>query len=176
MITHDDYLRAAYSDSDSEWSSLERQRVTDVLGKANKKPSTHKRIRKKRTAIPVATPKVPLLASMVGSGDGIVGLNYNMKDDKNWRIDPADRGMNFFYIYWYSFLVVYNFALAMNSDSVTTYLSLQCPAKRLTVPTRVIRNTLRGPDRNSINMRRLVCGKDSPGTRCSNSTCNILSM
>jgi len=87
---------AAYSDSDSEWSSLERQRATDVLSKANKKPSSHKRIRKKRTAIPVATPKVPSLASM-GSGDGIVGLNYNMKDDKNWRVDPADRGKSFDY-------------------------------------------------------------------------------
>lgn len=67
--------------------------MADALGKANKKSSSHKRIRKKRTAIPVATPKVPSLASM-GSGDGIVGLNYNMKDDKNWRIDPTDRGKN----------------------------------------------------------------------------------
>ncbi|XP_025993656.1 rho GTPase-activating protein 190 isoform X3 [Solenopsis invicta] len=80
----------SYSDSDSEWSSLERQRATDALIKGNKKCSSHKRIRKKRTAIPVATPKVPSLASM-GSGDGIVGLNYNMKDDKNWRVDPAER-------------------------------------------------------------------------------------
>lgn len=70
---------------------MERQRATDVLSKGNKKPSSHKRIRKKRTAIPVATPKVPSLASM-GSGDGIVGLNYNIKDDKNWRVDLADRG------------------------------------------------------------------------------------
>lgn len=80
----------SYSDSDSEWSSLERQKIVDALGKVNKKPLTHKRIRKKRIAIPVATPKVPSLASM-GSGDGIVGMNYNLKDDKNWRIDPAER-------------------------------------------------------------------------------------
>ncbi|XP_024940341.1 rho GTPase-activating protein 190 isoform X7 [Cephus cinctus] len=80
----------SYSDSDSDWSSLERQRISDVLGKMNKKPSTHKRTRKKRTAIPVATPKVPSLASMT-SGDGIVGLNYTMKDDKSWRMDPAER-------------------------------------------------------------------------------------
>ncbi|XP_029033952.1 rho GTPase-activating protein 190 isoform X4 [Osmia bicornis bicornis] len=80
----------SYSDSDSEWSSLERQKVADVLGKANKKPPSHKRIRKKRTAIPVAAPKVPSLASM-GSGDGIVGLNYNIKEDKNWRVNPAER-------------------------------------------------------------------------------------
>ncbi|XP_076178703.1 rho GTPase-activating protein 190 isoform X4 [Ptiloglossa arizonensis] len=82
----------SYSDSDSEWSSLERQRgVADVLCKVTKKPATHKRIRKKRTAIPVAAPKVPTLASM-GSGDGIVGLNYNVKEDKNWRGDPVERG------------------------------------------------------------------------------------
>lgn len=85
------YLCIAYSDSDSEWSSSERQKIVDASGKVNKKPLTHKRIRKKRIAIPVATPKVPSLASM-GSGDGIVGMNYNLKDDKNWRIDPAERG------------------------------------------------------------------------------------
>lgn len=81
----------AYSESDSDWSSPERQRSVDLLGKANKKPSTHKRIRKKRTAIPVATPKVPLLSSL-GSGEGIPGLNYSMKEDKTWRHDTMDRG------------------------------------------------------------------------------------
>ncbi|XP_015111306.1 rho GTPase-activating protein 190 isoform X3 [Diachasma alloeum] len=80
----------SYSDSDSEWSSLERQRVADVIAKANKKPTTHKRTRKKRAAIPVATPKVPSLGSMT-SGDGIVGLNYSIKDDKTWRIDLTER-------------------------------------------------------------------------------------
>uniref|UniRef100_A0A0C9QV64 RhoGAPp190_1 protein n=1 Tax=Fopius arisanus TaxID=64838 RepID=A0A0C9QV64_9HYME len=80
----------SYSDSDSEWSSLERQRVADVIAKANKKPTTHKRTRKKRAAIPVATPKVPSLGSMT-SGDGIVGLNYSVKDDKTWRIDLTER-------------------------------------------------------------------------------------
>lgn len=68
------------------------------MSKTSKKSLSHKRIRKKRTAIPVATPKVPSLASM-GSGDGIVGLNYNMKDEKNWRVDPADRG-NFLKIFF----------------------------------------------------------------------------
>lgn len=83
------FLSTAYSDSDSEWSSLERQRA-DALSKTNKKPSSYKRTRKKRTAIPVATPKVPSLASMV-SGDGNIGINYS-KDDKSWRIDPTERG------------------------------------------------------------------------------------
>lgn len=81
---------------------MERQRATDVLNKTSKKSLSHKRIRKKRTAIPVATPKVPSLASM-GSGDGIVGLNYNMKDDKNWRVDSADRGKNLFAFFSFFF-------------------------------------------------------------------------
>ncbi|XP_048511915.1 rho GTPase-activating protein 190 isoform X2 [Athalia rosae] len=80
----------SYSESDSDWSSPERQRTIDLLGKVNKKSSTHKRIRKKRTAIPVATPKVPTLASL-GSGEGITGLNYTMKEDKNWRHDTMER-------------------------------------------------------------------------------------
>lgn len=86
----------AYSDSDSEWSSLERQRmVADALSKVNnKKSSSHKRSRKKRTAIPVATPKVPTLGGMPGGGmvDGIVGLNYSVKDDKSWRMDSTEKG------------------------------------------------------------------------------------
>ncbi|XP_033214904.1 rho GTPase-activating protein 190 isoform X3 [Belonocnema kinseyi] len=72
----------------SEWSSLET--IADLRGVANKKAPAHKRIRKKRTAIPVATPKVPSLASMK-SGDGIVGLNYGVKEDKSWRVDPNER-------------------------------------------------------------------------------------
>lgn len=80
---------------------MERQRggVADVLGKINKKPQSHKRIRKKRTAIPVAAPKVPSLASM-GSGDGIGGLNYNAKEDKNWRINLTERGMHLLYFHY----------------------------------------------------------------------------
>lgn len=77
---------------------MERQRA-DVLGKANKKPPSHKRIRKKRTAIPVAAPKVPSLASM-GSGDGIVGLNYNVKEDKTWRVNPTERGICLLWLYF----------------------------------------------------------------------------
>lgn len=110
IIIYNNYYRkcTAYSDSDSEWSSLERQRATDALIKGNKKPSSHKRIRKKRTAIPVATPKVPSLASM-GSGDGIVGLNYNMKDEKNWRVDPAERGKIFFSFIFFLSMSDYKF-------------------------------------------------------------------
>ncbi|XP_066261136.1 rho GTPase-activating protein 190 [Euwallacea similis] len=56
----------SYSDSDSEWSSLERrQRASEVYSKVNRKGGggTHKRQRKKRTAIPVQPPRVPQLGA-----------------------------------------------------------------------------------------------------------------
>lgn len=96
MTSFPDSPSTAYSDSDSEWSSLERQRVAEILGKnSNKKGMSHKRTRKKRAAIPVATPKVPMLSNMGAGQDGIVGLNYNsMKEDKNhWRMESTERGV-----------------------------------------------------------------------------------
>ena len=45
------------SDSDSDWSSLER-RERDPYSKANRKPTPHKKVRKKR-GIPVAPPRLP---------------------------------------------------------------------------------------------------------------------
>lgn len=55
----------SYSDTDSEWSSLERrQRAAEVYCKVNRKPGTHKRPRKKRTAIPVQPPRVPQLQNV----------------------------------------------------------------------------------------------------------------
>nr|XP_022914892.1 rho GTPase-activating protein 190 isoform X6 [Onthophagus taurus] len=55
----------SYSDTDSEWSSLERrQRASEVYSKVNRKAATHKRPRKKRTTpIPVQPPRVPQLGS-----------------------------------------------------------------------------------------------------------------
>ncbi|XP_025830625.1 rho GTPase-activating protein 190-like isoform X2 [Agrilus planipennis] len=54
----------AYSDTDSEWSSLERrQRASEVYSKVNRKPGTHKRTRRKRTVIPVQPPRVPQLGA-----------------------------------------------------------------------------------------------------------------
>lgn len=52
---------AEYSDSDSESSSSERKnsRGYDGYYKMNRKAQTHKRMRKKRSAIPVQPPKVP---------------------------------------------------------------------------------------------------------------------
>ncbi|XP_065166513.1 rho GTPase-activating protein 190 isoform X5 [Atheta coriaria] len=52
----------SYSETDSEWSSLERrQRASEVHSKVARKTGTHKRTRKKRTAIPVQPPRVPQL-------------------------------------------------------------------------------------------------------------------
>ncbi|CAH0558065.1 unnamed protein product [Brassicogethes aeneus] len=57
----------SYSDSDSEWSSLERrQRAGEIYSKVrdvNRKGGTHKRQRKKRIAIPVQPPRVPQLGA-----------------------------------------------------------------------------------------------------------------
>lgn len=74
---------------------MERQRIADISGKANKKPPSHKRIRKKRTPIFVASPKVP---SSMGSGDSI-GLNYNIKEVK-LRVNPTERGICLLWLYF----------------------------------------------------------------------------
>ncbi|XP_058840161.1 rho GTPase-activating protein 190, partial [Topomyia yanbarensis] len=58
-----------YSDSESDSSSLERKRSTDGYSKINRKPQTHKRHRKKRIAIPVQPPKIPL--GPFGGGGGL---------------------------------------------------------------------------------------------------------
>lgn len=60
-----------YSDSESDSSSLERKRSSDGYSKINRKPQTHKRHRKKRTAIPVQPPKIPLGPFGGGNRDGI---------------------------------------------------------------------------------------------------------
>ncbi|XP_021701384.1 rho GTPase-activating protein 190 isoform X2 [Aedes aegypti] len=59
-----------YSDSESDSSSLERKRSTDGYSKINRKPQGHKRHRKKRTAIPVQPPKIPLGPFGGGGGPG----------------------------------------------------------------------------------------------------------
>ncbi|CAB3372514.1 Hypothetical predicted protein [Cloeon dipterum] len=78
--------RQAYTDSDSDWSSLERRKLaTDLynrgggggVGGQARKSTPHKRTRKKRAAIPVATPRVPPF------GDAAAAmLSYRFKDDK----------------------------------------------------------------------------------------------
>lgn len=55
------FIVAEYSESDSESSSSEQKNRGGLDGyyKMNRKAQTHKRMRKKRTAIPVQPPKVP---------------------------------------------------------------------------------------------------------------------
>lgn len=82
------------SDSDSEWSSLERKQKTsssEVFSKISRKPTTHKRARKKRTAIPVATPRVPPLSSN-GPNPPLppTDFNYAFKGQDN-KIESLDK-------------------------------------------------------------------------------------
>ncbi|XP_022207896.1 rho GTPase-activating protein 190 isoform X1 [Nilaparvata lugens] len=80
--------RQMLSDSDSEFSSLERrQRSNEAYLKVNRKSTTHKRTRKKRpAAIPVATPRVPPFHSATNGGpatlDDFQLLSFKMAEPK----------------------------------------------------------------------------------------------
>lgn len=81
--------RAAYTDSDSDWSSLERRKLAAEMYRGGsgvgggvsvgtgRKPTPHKRTRKKRAAIPVATPRVPPFGDAASAM-----LSYRYKEDK----------------------------------------------------------------------------------------------
>ncbi|XP_063868036.1 rho GTPase-activating protein 190-like isoform X19 [Scylla paramamosain] len=77
--------RQAYSDSDSEWSSLERRRSTDSY-KVNRK-AVPKRMKKKRLPIPVAAPRVPPLPSFYVA-EGGPGTRYS---DERLLLDPYEK-------------------------------------------------------------------------------------
>ncbi|ROT65152.1 hypothetical protein C7M84_016903 [Penaeus vannamei] len=77
--------RQAYSDSDSEWSSLERRRSTDSY-KVNRK-AVPKRMKKKRLPIPVAAPRVPPLPSFYVA-EGGPGTRYS---DERLLLDPCEK-------------------------------------------------------------------------------------
>ncbi|XP_050734653.1 rho GTPase-activating protein 190-like isoform X7 [Eriocheir sinensis] len=77
--------RQAYSDSDSEWSSLERRRSTDSY-KVNRK-AVPKRMKKKRLPIPVAAPRVPPLPSFYVA-EGAPGTRYS---DERLLLDPYEK-------------------------------------------------------------------------------------
>jgi hypothetical protein len=77
---------AAYTDSDSDWSSLERRKLAAEMYRGGgvgvsvgtgRKPTPHKRTRKKRAAIPVATPRVPPFGDAASAM-----LSYRFKEDK----------------------------------------------------------------------------------------------
>lgn len=76
-------ISLAYSDTDSEWSSLERrQRAAEVYCKVNRKSGTHKRTRKKRTAIPVQPPRVPQLQNFGVAPNVHSAANVEQDTDK----------------------------------------------------------------------------------------------
>ncbi len=90
------------SDTESDSSSLERKRNNDGYSKVNRKPpQSHKRMRKKRVAIPVQPPKIPMGAftsdagGMVAqpqqqSGSSMAALMYQkLKNEINSSIDKG---------------------------------------------------------------------------------------
>nr|CAD7574704.1 unnamed protein product [Timema californicum] len=80
-----------YSDTDSDWSSLDgRQRTVESYCKVNRKQTPHKRIRKKRV-IPVATPRVPPTHPL-GSLDAAGVLNFQGQEGGCETIDKVCSG------------------------------------------------------------------------------------
>lgn len=78
------------SDSESDSSSLERKRggVSDPYNK-NRKPQTHKKRQKKRVAIPVSTPKIPM-GFEPNSGMGAAALMYQkLKNEINSTLEKG---------------------------------------------------------------------------------------
>jgi len=71
----------------------ERKRGTEGYNKMNRKPQTHKRRQKKRLAIPVSTPKVPMGFEAGGSssGMGAAALMYQkLKNEINSSLEKGN--------------------------------------------------------------------------------------
>nr|CAD7445715.1 unnamed protein product [Timema bartmani] len=84
-------LITTYSDTDSDWSSLDgRQRTVESYCKVNRKQTPHKRIRKKRV-IPVPTPRVPPTHPL-GGLDAAGVLNYQGQEGGCETIDKVCSG------------------------------------------------------------------------------------
>ncbi|XP_053666685.1 rho GTPase-activating protein 190 [Anopheles marshallii] len=92
------------SDSESDSSSLERKRSNDGYSKINRKTQPHKRHRKKRTAIPVQPPKIPLgpfgssagdMMGSVGTSGGPLGgmpiMYQKLKNDLGSGLEKQDK-------------------------------------------------------------------------------------
>jgi len=129
---------AAYTDSDSDWGSLERRKLAAEMYRGGgvgvsvgtgRKPTPHKRTRKKRAAIPVATPRVPPFGDAASAM-----LSYRFKEDKG-----AFSAMSFLEIFpsslgghdvkWHGFFIHYSaspFANRQNMQILT--LIPPCPS------------------------------------------------
>lgn len=77
------------SDSESDSSSLERKRNAADPYNKNRKPQTHKKRQKKRVAIPVSTPKIPM-GFEPNSGMGAAALMYQkLKNEINSSLEKG---------------------------------------------------------------------------------------
>jgi hypothetical protein len=78
------------SDSESDSSSLERKRNAADPYNKNRKPQTHKRRQKKRVAIPVSTPKIPM-GFEASAGMGAAALMYQkLKNEINSSLEKGN--------------------------------------------------------------------------------------
>lgn len=62
------------TDTESDSSSTERKRTADGYSKINRKPQTHRRKVKKRVAIPVQPPKIPMGFDGQAGASGTSGM------------------------------------------------------------------------------------------------------
>jgi len=86
----------AFSESDSDWSSLERkQGAPEAPCKMNRKSTAHKRVRKKRTAIAVPTPRVPPTPPYAPA-DATGVHSFHLKEDKARNLGSSiEKGIQF---------------------------------------------------------------------------------
>lgn len=86
------------SDSESEWSSLER-RQREVFSKANRKSTPHKKTRKKR-GIPVAPPRIP---SFEGPPPPLPPFPGGQRIVTAQSLDPLDKGISTIQKHYFTF-------------------------------------------------------------------------
>jgi hypothetical protein len=86
---------------------LERRgSATDAYNK-NRKPQTHKRRQKKRVAIPVSTPKIPM-GFEPNSGMGAAALMYQkLKNEINSSLEKGKKQeIKLYFLFFFSFLLL----------------------------------------------------------------------
>lgn len=85
-----------YSESDSESSSSEQKNRSGLDGyyKMNRKSQTHKRMRKKRTAIPVQPPKVPSFGTFVSPPEIPPLMYQKMKAEATKKLSTLEKGLS----------------------------------------------------------------------------------
>lgn len=120
------------SDSESEWSSLER-RQREVYNKANRKPTLHKKTRKKR-GIPVAPPRIP---SFEGPPPPLPPFPGGQRIVTAQSLDPLDKGTQDF-----TYCMVTLTLHAVEASSITHDMHCRCPFLFLACSTYFLHNCL----------------------------------